>query len=169
MIFFDTCVWIELFGVRTPEKEHEKQRAIATSDLFQEVLQGEEQLVTCKEQLSEIISAIQKVKMRQYNREQKAKGLTAVGNLKAFRLTDSFKNTKELCEMVISDVLFFADNQENVQYNIEDILARINIADINDCIYYDYCKNNDVKLYTLDSDLLKIDTHNIVKYIEYEN
>ena len=70
---------------------------------------------------------------------------------------------------MISDVLFFADNQENVQYNIEDILARINIADINDCIYYDYCKNNNVKLYTLDSDLLKIDTDNIVKYIEYEN
>ena len=40
MIFFDTCVWIELFGVRTPEKEHEKQRAIATSDLFQEVAFG---------------------------------------------------------------------------------------------------------------------------------
>lgn len=169
MIFFDTCVWIELFGVKTPRKDREKRRAMATSAVFQAILQSDEQIVTCKEQLLEIISAIQKVKMKQYNREQKAKGLTGVGDLKAFRATNSFADTKELCEMVISDVLFFAQNEADTQYNIENILARINIADINDCIYYDYCKSNNIKLYTLDHDLLYIDSDNVVEYISYGN
>lgn len=169
MIFFDTCVWIELFGVKTPEKEHEKQRAMATSDVFQNVLLSGEQIVTCKEQLLEIISAIQKVKMKQYNREQKVKGLTGVGDVKAFRSTDSFADTKELCKMVISDVLFFANSEENNSYSVKDILDRINIADINDCIYYDYCRSNDIKLYTLDHDLLNIDVDGLVKYIDCGN
>ena len=36
---------------------------------------------------------------------------------------------------------------------LNSILNRLEIADINDCLHYDYCTANNVKLYTFDSDL----------------
>lgn len=38
-------------------------------------------------------------------------------------------------------------------WNLESILARLHVADVNDCIYYDYCMNNQIDLYTFDNDL----------------
>ena len=38
MIFLDTCVWIELLGVRSPIKTHEKRQATAASELLETIL-----------------------------------------------------------------------------------------------------------------------------------
>lgn len=57
MIFLDTCVWMELLGVRTPVKTHEIKQAAAASDLLQNILIKKEKLVTCKEQLIEFVGS----------------------------------------------------------------------------------------------------------------
>ena len=69
MIFLDTCIWIELLGVHSPQESHEIRQAQAASNLLETVLEESEQIITCREQLLEIINAIQKVTMRTVNRE----------------------------------------------------------------------------------------------------
>ena len=66
MIFLDTCVWFELLGVRTPVKPHEIQQATAASELLGRILKNKENIITCKEQLIELVSAIEKVTMKTY-------------------------------------------------------------------------------------------------------
>ena len=156
MIFLDTCIWIELLSVRSPESAHEISQAQAASNLLEKILDTSEQIITCKEQLLEIINAIQKVTMRTVNRERKQRGLSGVSNLKQFRQLDEFNATKELCEAVIEDVMHFALMNEIGDYDVEAILRRLEVADINDCLYYDYCVMNNVKIYTFDSDLHKL-------------
>lgn len=156
MIFLDTCIWIELLGVHSPQESHEIRQAQAASNLLETVLEESEQIITCREQLLEIINAIQKVTMRTVNRERKQKGLSGVSNLKHFRQLDEFDKIKDLCKSVIKDVKHFAIIKEIADYNLDAILDRLNIADINDCIYLDYCLENNIKIYTFDSDLRKI-------------
>lgn len=64
MIFLDTCIWIELLGVRTPVKSHEIQQAKAASELLENIIVNNQTIVTCKEQLIELVSAIEKVMMK---------------------------------------------------------------------------------------------------------
>ena len=40
MIFLDTCIWIELLGVRTPVKSHEIQQAKAASELLGNIIRS---------------------------------------------------------------------------------------------------------------------------------
>lgn len=153
MTFLDTCIWIELLGVHTPTKQNEILQARAASNLLNTILEEDEQIITCEEQLLEIINAIQKVTMRTVNRERKQQQLSGVSNLKEFRQLQEFDATKELCKSVIEDVKHFAKINEIGCYDINSILNRLEIADINDYLYYDYCTANNVKLYTFDSDL----------------
>lgn len=71
MIFLDTCVWIELLGVRTPEKPHEIRQARAASNLLNKIISDKDTIITCKEQMIELINAIEKVTMRTVNRMRK--------------------------------------------------------------------------------------------------
>lgn len=153
MIFFDTCIWIELLGVHTPREKHEIRQAQAASSLLNTILETNEQIVTCEEQLLEIINAIQKVTMRTVNKERKKNQLPGINNLKQFRQLEEFNATKELCKSVIEDVKHFATINELGYYDLESILNRLEVADINDCLYYDYCTVNNVKFYTFDSDI----------------
>ena len=73
MIFLDTCVWIELLGVRSPIKTHEKRQATAASELLETILTTKKKIITCKEQLIELVSAIEKVTMRTVNQERKTR------------------------------------------------------------------------------------------------
>lgn len=155
MVFFDTCIWIELCSVKSPEKENEKRQSMLASKLLSKILSEKETIVTCEEQLCEIISAVSKVKMREANRKAKEEGKAGIGNLKEFRKNEAFQSNQELCKSVISDVKHFADIHE-CAYSVEDILDRIDMADINDCIYYDYCKQNGIELYTFDKDIINL-------------
>lgn len=62
-----------------------------------------------------------------------------------------------LCETVIHDVHHFATLQNIGNYEIEPLIQRLDLADINDCLYYDYCLKEHIEFYTFDSDLEKID------------
>lgn len=157
MIFLDTCIWIELLGVRTPVKSHEIQQAKAASELLGNIIANNQTIVTCKEQLIELVSAIEKVMMKSVSKERKSKQLSGVGNLKDFRKLQEFQNTKRLCETVIHDVHHFATLQNIGNYEIEPLIQRLDLADINDYLYYDYCLKEHIEFYTFDSDLEKID------------
>ena len=63
MIFFDTCLWIELLGVHTPVEQHEINQAKAATELL-EGIQEEESIVTCREQLIELIKSIEKISLK---------------------------------------------------------------------------------------------------------
>lgn len=67
MVFLDTCIWIELCSVRTPVKPNEIRQANEAGRLLTNLLNTKEEIVTFNEQLLEIVSAVQKVKMREYN------------------------------------------------------------------------------------------------------
>ena len=153
MIFLDTCVWFELLSVRTPTKPHEIQQAMAASELFDKILRSEEKIVTCKEQLIELVAAIEKATMRTVSRERKCRNLPGIGNLKEFRKLSEFQDTKRLCETVIEDVKHFAKIHNIGEYDIDHIMKQLDLADINDCLYYDYCMKTSINFYTFDSDL----------------
>lgn len=153
MVFLDTCIWIELLGVRTPVKEHEIRQASTASILFNKLVHKNEDIITCEEQLLELISAIEKVKMKSISSQRKVKNLSGVGNLKAFRDVEEFEEVKSLCETVINDVRHFSHVDDIGSYKIDAILERLQLADINDCLYYDYCVENSIEMYTFDEDL----------------
>lgn len=161
MFFLDTCIWIELCGVKSPVTSNEQRQARLASSLLQKLMDADERIVTCDEQLLEIISAVEKIKMKEYNRIAKASGQNGCGNIKEFRNTTGFASTKSLCKAVIEDVKHFADMQ-NVKYSVDEILAKIDLADINDCIYYDYCKKNQIEFYSFDADINKLGQLGIV-------
>lgn len=94
----------------------------------------------------------------------KAEGKPGLANIKEFRKKDEFVLAKQLCDTVLKDVKHFADIYECV-YSVDEILARIDLADINDCIYYDYCKENNIDFYTFDKDIINLGTTGIVHVI----
>lgn len=153
MIFFDTCVWFELLGVRTPVKPHEIQQATAATELFGKILSNGEKIVTCQEQLVELVSAIEKAHMKAVSRERKNENLPGIGNLKEFRKLNEFERTKNLCETVVSDMQHFAKVHNIGEYDMDHIIQCLDLADINDCLYYDYCVKENIDFYTFDSDV----------------
>lgn len=162
MVFLDTCIWIELCGVKSPITPNEIRQAEAASTLLQQLLQDEEVIVSCNEQLLEIISAIQKIKLKEYNRTARSNGRRGCGDIKEFRSNhEDFLVTKSLCKSIIDDVKHFA-RIDQCNYNVDDVLDKMDLADLNDCIYFDYCKQNDIHLYTFDSDICNIESLSIV-------
>lgn len=47
MVFLDTCIWIELCLVRTPQKQHEIRQANIASTLLQKLMNEDKTIVTC--------------------------------------------------------------------------------------------------------------------------
>lgn len=162
MTFLDTCIWIELLAVRSPEKEHEIMQAQAATELLKELSKMQEKIVTCKEQLLELISAIEKVRMKTVNSERKENKQKGVGKLKEFRKLLEFQDTKDFCKDVIEDIRYFATMIDIGEYDFDSVLQKMNIVDINDCLYYDFCVRERIKLYTFDSDLGNLEGNEIV-------
>lgn len=155
MVFLDTCIWIELCGVKSPATPKEIKQAKIASTLLRKLMTGKEKIVTCDEQLIEIISAVEKIKMKEFNRNAKKAGTKGCGALKEFRNKEEFSSAKQLCVTVVNDVKHFAEMQE-CNYSVDAILSKIDLADINDCMYYNYCKENDIELYTFDGDIINL-------------
>ena len=107
MTFFDTCIWIELVAANPPVTPKEIKQASLASEILKKVLQDQDQIITCREQLLEIISAVQKYKMREYNRSCKNNSTVGAGNLKEFRQTTFFTQTQNLCRQVCSDTVSY--------------------------------------------------------------
>lgn len=166
MIFFDTCIWIELCSVKSPSTENEIRQATKASNLLNDCISKQEQIVTCDEQLLEIISAVQKIKMKEFNRNAKANGNAGCGNIKEYRQQGDFEVTKNLCRSVVEDVLYFSgETSEACGYSVDNILSQIHLADINDCIYFEHCKNNNIDFYTFDKDITNLGSNEYIHVI----
>lgn len=165
MVFLDTCIWIELCGVKSPVKPNEIRQANMASTLLNKLMNDRETIITCNEQLLEIISAVEKIKLKEHNRIAKANKNRGCGDLKDFRSTGDFLSAKQLCNSVVEDVKHFANIHE-CTYSVDDILDRIDLADINDCIYYDYCKKNNIEFYSFDMDIEKLGSLGIVHVLK---
>lgn len=152
MVFFDTCIWIELCCTTVPQNASQKVQAQKASQLLTDVLQKNEQIVTCNEQLLEIISAIQKVKMRAYNKSNKP----GVGQLKEYRATPDFVSAQKLCTQAVADVTQLSIKYELQPYKISDVLAQLHLIDMNDYLYYQHCVAKKIDFYTFDGDFANL-------------
>ena len=108
MIFLDTCIWIELLGVRTPVKSHEIQQAKAASELLGNIIANNQTIVTCKEQLIELVSAIEKVMMKSVSKERKTKqalrgwkfeGISA--NCRSFKIQKDYAKLSYMMSIIL--------------------------------------------------------------------
>ncbi len=166
MIFFDTCIWIELCSVKSPSTANEIRQTTEASALLKKCIEKGEKTVTCDEQLLEIISSVQKIRMREFNRNAKANGNAGCGSVKEYRRQKDFELTQALCKSVIQDVIHFSgESSGTCGYSIEEILAQIHLADINDCIYFEYCQKNDIEFYTFDKDITNLGTSSHIHVI----
>ena len=166
MIFLDTCIWIELLATKSPETQKEINQASLASNLLKEIYQKNEKLVTCKEQIVEVISAIQKVKMKEYNRNCNNTANVKVGSLKEFRESSMYYQTQDLCKQIYGDLKHMTQSHNSIMCAIEDLLDNIHLVDINDFIYYNYCCNNDIDFYTFDGDFNKLEAHSNIHILK---
>ncbi|MGN0355006.1 MAG: PIN domain-containing protein [Muricoprocola sp.] len=156
MIFLDTCIWFELLVTRIPETVHEKTQVKAATELLGDISKKDIKIISCEEQMLELINAIEKAGLRYSNRERKQQKLPGFGKLKEFRSDKMFEKTKEMCESAINDLRHFAEINNIGEYDMDQILNRIDLADINDCLYYDYCIREKIAFYSFDGDLRKM-------------
>ena len=154
MVFFDTCIWLELCCATNPTGATQIAQAQKAAQLLSDIQSNGDQIVTCREQLLELINAVQKVKMREYNKTS----ATKVGKMKEYRQTGDFANTQLLCKQVVSDVCSMADETLLSKTGLEEILNSIHLVDINDFLYYQYCVNKGIDFYTFDKDFLNLAT-----------
>ena len=152
MVFFDTCVWIELCCAATPVDAAQRAKAQKAATLISNAIADGEAIVTCKEQLIEIISAVMKVKMREYNKTCKINAQVGVGNIKEYRKTQDFSSTQELCKQAISDVCKMTTSFPMDEYDVTDIMDHIHLVDINDFLYYQYCVTKKINFSSFDAD-----------------
>ena len=166
MVFFDTCIWIELCSVKSPSTANEIRQAKEASALLKDCMDKGEKIITCDEQLLEIISSVQKIRMKEFNRNAKVNGNAGCGNVKEYRLQNDFKFTQNLCKSVIQDVMHFSEESAGpCGYSIDDVLAQIHLADINDCIYFEYCQKNNIEFYTFDKDITNLGANSHIHVI----
>lgn len=153
MVFFDTCIWIELLAVRNPVQPNEIRQASVASGILSDVVADGEKIVSCKEQLVEIIKTVEKLKLKEVNNIRKQNSKPRIDILKNFRLAPEFRQTQVLFNSIIDDIYHFAEVKSIGNWELKEVLQRLHLADINDCMYYDYCMKNQIDLYSFDNDL----------------
>ena len=164
-VFLDTNIWIELLALRTPQEEHEIKQSAQASALLKSLLSDKRRLCSCYEQLIEIVNAIQKVKQKAFSKKQKEAGNKGIGSVKEYRRYPEFSATVAVCKMAIEDIKHMADVEQHADVPIEQILENLHLIDINDYIYYNYCKKNNLEMYTFDKELKELDKFTIVNLL----
>ena len=157
MVFLDTNIWIELLAVATPQEDYQIKQAQAASNLLKDIYTRGQKIVTCKEQLVELIHAVMKIQMGRFNKLQKKQKLPGVGGLKQFRKSEEFSNAKKICIQAYESIKELAILDASFSYDISELLNFIDSADVNDIMYCVYCKKHDIKLYTFDKDMNDIE------------
>lgn len=156
MVFFDTCVWMELLAVRTPVTSTDVAQALAASQILTQVLADHEQIVSCKEQFVEIIKTVEKVKLKEINGKRRQAEKPTIAKLKDLRFAEEFTAVQDFYLSILDDIKCLAEIRTLDEWKMEEILTRLHLADINDCLYYDYCDKNSIDLYTFDRDLQRL-------------
>lgn len=164
-VFLDTCVWIELLAVSTPVQPYQIAQASLASNLMKQLTISNTKIVTCEHQLLELINAILKAKKNEFNRMTKTnpnfKGVSSPKELRT-KYPNEFKAGVDVCKMAIDSIKKLTVKVGDADVCIDNILNNLEYVDINDFIYYDYCKKNSIQLYTFDLELKRVDDSNIV-------
>lgn len=157
MNFLDTNIWVELLVTKTPQQPHEIRQAQLASNLITNLQKNKEIIVTCKEQMLELINSIQKVKRREYNRIYKANGKNGIGSVKELRKIEEFTDVISICKMAINDLKNMAKVEYSIERPIDCVIERIfqdlKFVDITDSIYLDFCMEKKIKFYTFDKEI----------------
>ena len=154
MIFLDTNVWFELLANCSPKQPHSIQQAQLASAFIKS---NKEEIVTCKEQLVEMFRAIALRKIKEYSNAQKAIGSKGIGSVKEFRKKKEFSQVITLCKSVCADMETMAKVDNEFSYSVNNILDKFAMIDVNDIMYFDYCKQKNIKLITFDKELAEVD------------
>ena len=157
MVFLDTNIWVELLAAATPEKDYQKHQAVSASNLLKELKETAQDIVTCKEQIIEMFQAIMKVQLKTFNRACKERGKQGIGSVKEFRKSKEFQNAIVVCNQAYDSICDLAKIDNEFTYDVKSVLSKIDKADLNDVMYYQYCKQNGIPLYTFDKDMLNLD------------
>ncbi len=159
-VFLDTCVWIELLVVSTPTQSYQKAQASLASNLMKDLTHNKVKIVTCEHQLLELINAILKAKKNEFNRKikkiDKKGGVSSPKELRV-KYPNDFKNGVGVCRMAVNSIKELTLKVDNANVSVDNILNNLEFVDINDYIYYEYCKKNAIKLYTFDLELKQLD------------
>lgn len=157
MNFLDTNIWVELLVTKTPQQPHEIRQAQLASNLITDLQKNKEIIVTCKEQMLELINSIQKVKRREYNRIYKANGKNGIGSVKELRKIAEFTDVISICRMAITDLKNMAKVENTIEQPIECVIEKIfknlKFVDITDSIFLDFCIEKKIKFYTFDKEI----------------
>lgn len=155
--FFDTCIWIELYALSTSGSTN-KKRFKVISELYNNILNSKEEIVSCLQQIYELIQTIIKKKMDQYNKSR-PKGNKGVGNFREYRKTEDYKLTLKLVKMIITELLkenkvtlIEFRNKEFFDKTFDELFIHLESIDLNDYLYYKICQTENIKLYTIDKD-----------------
>lgn len=165
MVFFDTCIWIELCCAISPASAAQKSQAKRAAALLSDVQSRGETILSCKEQLFEVISVVLNKKMKEYQSSCKKAGTPSVGNLKDFRRLPEFANAQALCKQAVSDICAMAMSVGITPYEVSDVLTHLHLVDINDYLYYQYCIRESVDFYSFDQDFRALDASSYIHII----
>lgn len=155
-VFLDTCVWFELVAGANPTSAHQILQTQKATDLLNNILSSNDEIITLDIQLIELTQTIIKAKLKECNRDLKQNRQSGIGNIKQFRNDPTchqyYSNTINVCSHAINDIRAFSKKIEIYHSDIDKILCNLIKADINDYIYYEFCQKNDIRLYTFDQD-----------------
>lgn len=164
-VFLDSNIWIELLALRSPQKPHEIVQSRLASNLLKELKIKKVTIFSNYQQLIEITNSIQKVKLREFNAVLKQSGKKGIGSVKEYRNYPEFSEAVEICKIAIDDIQKLVTINNSVYVSIQEILNNTQYIDINDYIYYKYCLDNNLTLYTFDKELKGIDEYNVVNLV----
>lgn len=163
MIFVDTNIWMEAFALSNPKKDKDKDKAKRATNFLKN---NTDEIVTCKEQIIELVNAIQKAKREEFSDKHKELTGKGIGYIKDFRRFEEFNDVIAVCKNVYTDILHMACLDNDFTYDINEIIASLRSADINDIMYFNYCLNKGIKFYTMDKELVSMDNgRNIAHFV----
>ena len=130
--------------------------------MLKSLLSDKRRICSCYEQLIEIVNAIQKVKQKAFNKKQKEAGKKGIGSVKEYRRYPEFSATAAVCKMAIEDIKTYGRGRTSCRCAYRADLDNLHLIDINDYIYYNYCKKNNLEMYTFDKELKELDKFTVV-------
>lgn len=166
--FLDTCVWMELCVLSNPQTSHEILQSQKASQLLSNLKKDHVEIVSLDYQIIELMQVIMKTKLKECNKNLKENHIQGVGNLKEFRNNPNcsryLDQALSVCESAVEDIKTISKNIDEYSLNIKNIIEDLSKIDVNDSIYYDYCKQNNIEFYTFDNDFSHLE-EDIIKII----
>lgn len=154
---------MEALALSNPKDERAKDKAARATNFLKS---NTDEIVTCKEQIIEFINAIQKAKRIEFSKNHKKLTGKGVEGIKDFRKFEEFNTVIVVCKTACADMLHMAKLDNEFKYDIDKIIDSLRDADINDVMYFNYCLDKGIKLYTLDHELASMDNgRNIIHLI----